>query len=429
VYSVDAGGNAEVAGVRRCDVLTHVNGARVSDIVDVRFHAAEPRVTLRLLRAGRPFTVSIRKEIDDPLGIEFEDALFDGIRTCRCRCAFCFYDQMRPGLRPTLYVRDDDFRLSFLDGNYLSLTNLTESDYRRIAEQGLSPLYVSVHATDPGVRRRLMGHPRAGGIMRELRRLAAADIEVHTQAVICTGINDGAILDRTIADLAGLYPHVRSLSVVPLGVTDHGLRVAPITREAPVGPTEARAILRQVHGWQARLLSRLGTRFVYASDEMYLRVQTRLPARARYEDFPQLDNGVGGARLMIDEAAAILRRLGRGKPAECRSATLVTGTMLAPILRRLVRRLNDGAGLRLRVQPVENRFLGRTVTTAGLLAGRDIMDALSVGRHREVVVPEMALRKGQFIDDMTLDEMAERLRARLRPARSLRQVLWPGEAG
>jgi putative radical SAM enzyme (TIGR03279 family) len=429
VYSVDPGGLAEQAGVRPGDVLTHANGARVRDIIDVRFQIAEADVKLRFLREGRARAVRISKEIDDPLGIEFQDVLFDGIRRCQCRCEFCFYDQMRPGLRPTLYVRDDDFRLSFLDGNYLSLTNLTDTDYARIERQRLSPLYVSVHATDPRIRQRLMGHRRAGEIMRQLERLADADIEVHTQAVICAGINDGAVLDGTISDLAGLYPHVRSLAVVPLGVTDHGLRVAPITREASVGVAEARAILRQVHSWQERLRPRLGSRFVFASDEMYLRVSTRLPGRDRYEDFPQLDNGVGGTRLLVDEAERILRRIRRGAAPGIRSATLVTGTMLAPILARLVERLNGGVRIRLTVQPVANRFLGTTVTTAGLLAGRDIVQALSGRRHREVIVPGMALNAGRFIDDMTLAEVADRLRVRLRPARSLRSVLWPQETG
>ena len=426
IASVIAGGPADLAGISPGDLLTHVNGRPVRDVIDVQFHAAEPDVCLTLQRGAKTLKLWLEKNIDDSLGIEFQQSFFDGIRTCQCRCKFCFYDQMPPGLRATLYVKDDDYRLSFLHGSYLTLTNLTDADYARIAEQRLSPLYVSVHATDPNVRNLLMGHQRAGNVMEGLRRLTEADIQVHTQIVVCPGINDGEILDRTIRDLASLHPGIASLSVVPLGLTRYSQTHPEIGYPKPVGPSEARTLLRTVHAFQREYLPKLGTRFVFASDELYLRVGTRVPSKIRYEDFPQLDNGVGSVRVMMEEANTAIRRIRRGFRVRRRQGTLVTGTMLEPVLSRVIDRVNHACDVRFKVVAIPNRFLGPSVTKAGLMAGRDIADALAGGSTTgDVLVPAIALRDGLFVDDVSLADVQDRLSRAVAPARSLLDVLWP----
>jgi putative radical SAM enzyme (TIGR03279 family) len=426
IASVTPGGPADLAGITPGDVLTHVNGRPVRDVIDVQFHAAEPDVCLTLQRGTKTLKLMLEKDIDDSLGIAFQQSFFDGVRTCQCRCKFCFYDQMPPGLRPSLYVKDDDYRLSFLHGTYLTLTNLTDEDYERIAEQRLSPLYVSVHATDPSVRNLLMGNKRAGEVMVGLRRLTKADIQVHTQIVVCPGINDGEVLDRSIRDLASLHPGVASLSVVPLGLTRFSRSDPEIGYPQPVGPAEARAMLKVVHVFQTEFLPKLGTRFVFASDEIYLRLGTRVPAKYRYEDFPQLDNGVGSVRVLTEEAGTAIRRISRGFRARRRQGTLVTGTMLEPVLSRVIDRINHACESEFRVAAIPNRFLGTSVTTAGLMAGRDIVTDLSAKPGSgDVIVPAIALRDGLFVDDVSLAEVQERLSRAVAPAHSLLDVLWP----
>ena len=370
ITGVAAKSAAERCGLRPGDGLLAVNEYPVRDVIDVQVLGSEPELALLYERDGVQHTCSVRRRYGEPLGLSFAQDLFDGRpRVCRNRCEFCFVRQMKPGLRAPLYIKDDDYRLSFLHGNYITLTNLDAADWQRIEEQFLSPLYVSVHATDPAVRIDLMRNPAAGPILEQLRRLADLGIEVHTQAVLVPGRNDGAHLDRTISDLAALYPAVRDVTVVPVGLTRWH---APDLRV--YADVEAAAVLDAALAWQTRLRSELGVGFVYPSDEWFLRARAPLPDVAAYDDLlPALiENGVGTTRRFLDgwdPLVTVLSGLGRDQ-------TWVTGELFAPTLRERAQLFAERSGSRVDVVSVRNRFFGETVTVAGLLTVEDVIHAL-----------------------------------------------------
>ncbi|HET89648.1 MAG TPA: DUF512 domain-containing protein, partial [Chloroflexi bacterium] len=351
IATVAAGGLAERMSLQPGDELLAVNGQPVRDVIDVQFYAAEERLALRVLRDGRAFRVEAEREYGELLGIEFAAPTFDGLRRCTNGCAFCFVAQMPPGLRPSLYVRDDDYRHSFLFGNYITLTNLEEADWRRIGEQGISPLYVSVHATETDLRRRMLCNPTAPDVLAQLARLTELGVEAHTQIVLLPEVNDGPHLDCSIGDLAALYPAVRSVSLAPVGITRFHRGGGRVHTEG-----EMRAVFEQATGWQARLRERLGVHFVYLSDEWYLRLGEPLPPLEAYDGLDLTENGVG-----------LVRRWSGPRPPRHGSSTWVTGTLFAPLLRAAAARWPN-----VEVVPVVNRFFGETVTVAGLLTGQDV---------------------------------------------------------
>jgi putative radical SAM enzyme (TIGR03279 family) len=374
VAAVGPGSLAARMGMRPGDLLLRVNGHMVQDVIDVRFHAAEDTVRLEWERRGKIRAGECRRTVRSALGLEFACPTFDtDIRRCNNRCPFCFVVQMAPGMRRTLHVKDDDYRYSFLYGNFVTLTNLTERDWRRIAEQHLSPLYVSVHATEPDVRARYLGNPKAGDILERLRFLAANRIEVHTQVVLAPGWNDGRHLGRTLTDLAGLYPAVRSCSVVPVGVTRfqrHGIR--------PYVWAEMEEVIRAVEEWQEERLRRIGSRFAFLTDEWYLATMRPVPALAAYEELDLRENGLGMVRGFLEDWRLLADRLRRGKGnLGWAGATLVTGRLFAGVLQEAAAEFSGLTGTALRVVPVPNRRLGETVTVAGLLTARDIIRALT----------------------------------------------------
>ncbi|MBC7105067.1 MAG: DUF512 domain-containing protein, partial [Firmicutes bacterium] len=391
------------------DRLLAVNGHRVRDFLDYRFHTAERRLCLRLIRRdGRQEELTVAKDWDEPLGLDFGKAAFGPVRRCRNRCLFCFVDQLPPGLRPSLYVKDDDYRLSFWEGNFVTLTNLGRHDLRRIADLRLSPLYVSVHATNPDLRARMMGNPRAAHVAAVLKELAAAGIALHCQIVLCPGLNDGPELRRTVEDLAGLWPAVRSVGIVPVGLTRFREGLYPLR---PVGGPEAAAVLELVDRYQRRFLRRLGTRLVFAADEFYFLAGDPLPPLARYEDLPQMENGIGLTTWFLERWRRARARLPRRLPARTRVA-LVTGELGMRALGPLVEAL--GAVENLEVLPVRvaNGFFGPGITVAGLLTGRDVREALgSVPRPDLVLVPGTAVQPetGLFLDGEALEELGARL--------------------
>lgn len=385
------------AGLRAGDVLLALNGMPLRDVIDVQFYAAEPELEFLIERAGRQKTLYANRRYGQALGLAFETELFDGkIRACRNNCDFCFVSQMAPGLRGPLYVKDDDYRLSFLHGNYITLTNLDESDWTRIAEQHLSPLYVSVHATEPDVRVGLMHNPRAGQIMEHLARLAEMDIEIHTQAVLAPGRNDGAHLDRTIADLAALHPAVADVTVVPVGLTRwHNPTMRPYT------DAEAAAVLAQVLDWQTRLRAELGIGFVYPSDEWFLRAGVPVPPLTDYDGLlPALvENGVGMVRLFLDGWEALQAKLAHlGGPCQ----TWVTGMLFAPVLREKAATFTAHTGLAADVVAVPNHAFGETVTVTGLLTVGDILAVLHEREIGDVLVLPDEVFRGP--DGCTLDD-------------------------
>ncbi len=392
-------GAAARAGVRAGDRLLAVNGRAVRDVIDVQVYAAEATLTLEVKRAGKRLVLNVDRRYGEPLGLGFAEPLFDGIRRCHNRCDFCFVAQMPRGMRPTLYVRDDDYRLSFLHGSYITLTNLTEEDWARIEAQHLSPLYVSVHATEAEVRRSLLRHPQAGEIVAQLRRLVAMGIEVHTQAVLIPGRNDGVHLDRTIDDLAALYPGVADLTVVPVGLTRyHAPGLRPFTRE------EARATLEQIVAWQGRLRPKLGVNFVYPSDEWFLRAgreASPIPPLDAYDGrLPLLmENGVGMVRDFLEHRDALEEALGE---LGVTSQTWVTGQLFAAELRAFAGSFTAQTGVAVAVVGVPNRTFGETVTVAGLLTVRDVLAALppDYPLGEAVILPAVMFRgpEGQALD-------------------------------
>jgi putative radical SAM enzyme (TIGR03279 family) len=409
IAMVAPGSLAERVGLQSKDELLAINGQRVRDVIDVQFYAAEERLALRVRRDGQELTVRAVRRYGESLGLEFEQPTFDGIRRCSNSCEFCFVVQMAPGLRRSLYVKDDDYRHSFLFGNYVTLTNLEETDWERIGEQSLSPLYVSVHATGPDLRRRMFHNPIAPDVMAQLRRLAGLGVEVHTQIVVVPGLNDGAHLDRSIADLAGLAPAVLSISIVPVGVTRYHRRGCRVPTDG-----EMRAVFEQVTGWQVRLHERLGVNLVYLSDEWYLRLGEEIPPAEAYDGLDLLENGVGLVRGFLDKWPALqsatsnLQSPTSNLQLPTSGVTLVTGVLFAPVLRRLAANM---AGVE--VVPVANRFFGETVTVAGLLTGQDVVAQL---RERylggSVVVLPAAMfggPEGQSLDGMRPQEIGEAL--------------------
>ena len=397
-------------GLRAGDELLSINSQPVCDILDYRFRTAEERLVLAIRRGTLNYEYCVFKEADEDLGLEFEEELFDGLLTCRNNCIFCFLDQMPGGLRKSLYVKDDDYRLSLAHGNYITLTNLSGENINRICEQRISPLYVSVHATEPDLRIRMLRSKAAGRIMEQLRTLASARITIHAQIVLCPGINDGEYLERTVRDLASLHPWVASIALVPVGLTKHRDGLTPLQ---PVGEKLAREVLRSCIGWQGEFKRRLGTRFVFPSDELYLLADSDFPSSAAYEGFPQLEDGIGLCRIFLDELRR-LRRTTSGKRIGDGRYVLVTGALAGPLVQQLADLLNEFDGVSARVCITKNRFLGETVTVAGLLAGRDIAEALrDIREEDEILIPRIALNDDKFLDDMTVSELQTQVVARI----------------
>lgn len=423
VEAVRPGSPAAAAGVRAGSRVLTANGRPLRDVVDYQFYTAEPLVELRVREPeGEERVYRFEKWPDEDLGLEFAEATWDGVRVCTNTCPFCFLKGLPKGMRRTLYVKDDDYRLSFLHGNFVTLTNLTEADWRRLEEQRLSPLYVSVHATELELRRRLLGNPSAPDILAQLRRLAALRIRVHTQIVLCPGVNDSTHLDRTLADLGALYPTVQSIAVVPVGATMQfeqrmGLIGKALAETRRCSPTYARRIVRQIRRWQRRFLREHGAAIVHAADEYYLLAGARVPAAVHYDGFPQYENGIGMTRVLIDDWRRTRRALtpspgkaevaegrGEGEPRSTMRVTVGCGTLIAPTLTRLFAECSALTGIAVQVVPVPNRRFGERINVSGLLTAGDFIAELQGRDLGDVLLlPRTALdyfgRK--FLDDGT----------------------------
>ncbi len=429
IASVDAGSLAAEAGLRPGDRVVAVNGVAPRDPIDFRFRTTEDFVELDVIHDGAPGVVEFEKPPDETLGIEFAGEAFGGTSLCNNKCFFCFLKGLPKGLRKPLYVKDDDYRLSFLHGNFVTLTNLDEDDWLRLAEQRLSPLNVSVHATDPTLRRELLGNPRAPDVRAQLRRLASIGIDVQTQVVLCPGVNDGAALDETIGELLR-HDNVRTIGVVPVGNSVDG--EARIDHPGMRGHTaaEARGVVRQIGRWQRRARASGGPSRAFASDEFYLTAGARIPSAARYEGFPQWENGVGMTRSLLDDWARVRRRIREGRvgPLRHERALLACGTLIAPTLRRLAGEAGALLGVDLQVVAVPNRLFGGRVNVSGLIPGADFAAALragDAGGDVPVFLPRSSLDYygHHFLDDMTADELGIALGRPLAFVYTLAEVL------
>jgi putative radical SAM enzyme (TIGR03279 family) len=410
IVSVAPDSLGERLELRPGDRLLAVNGHALRDIIDLQFYGAEECLEVGVERAGQEFSLSTEREYGEDWGLDFAAPLFDGIRSCHNRCPFCFVRGLPEGMRPSLYVHDDDYRLSFLYGNFVTLTNLAEEDWKRLEEQGLSPLYVSVQATEADLRRRLLGGRVIPDVLQQIERLGSIGILVHAQIVLCAGLNTGPALAQTVEDLWQRRDNVVSVAMVPAGLTRyHPTRLEPLTVEG------AYEVLAFADGWRRRAYREAGVRFVYPSDELYILAGRPVPGATTYDGFPQLANGVGLVRRWQDEWRRIERRLeeGRlcGQPAVA-SATLVTGQLFAPFLSEAAQCLERVTGIRCRALAVENRFFGPKVTVAGLLTGRDVAEQLA-GQElgQTVVLPRSMFDAAgeRTLDDWTEEELSASL--------------------
>lgn len=410
IKKIEEGSIAQELGLVPGDRLLAINGQQIRDIFDYQYEIQEGYVELLIEKTdGEQWLYEVEKDCEEELGAVFESGLMDEYHSCSNRCCFCFIDQMPPGMRETLYFKDDDSRLSFLQGNYITLTNMDRQELERVARYHFSPINVSVHTIDPELRCRMLHNRFAGDIMDKLHFLAQAGIEMNGQVVLCRGINDGAVLEQTVDGLAGLWPHMRSLSVVPVGLTRYRDGLEPLE---PFGKKEAEVLLDAVGVWQERLRKETGVGFVYASDEWYLLAGRSLPSQEMYDGYPQLENGVGMLRLLEEELAEALWEMEGDEREIC--GAVATGLLAAPFLEKYMERIQERfPRVRIRVYPIENRFFGESITVSGLLTGQDIWEQLKERDLGEkLLLPCNMLRSGEevFLDDWTVSELERRLK-------------------
>ena len=410
---------AEAAGIVAGDKLVAVDGVQVKDIIELSFYTSDYEVELELENAqGQRRQVHIDKYPDEDLGLEFEAAVFDKVSTCYNNCIFCFVDQMIPGMRKGLYVRDDDYRLSFLYGNFITLTNLKEEDFQRIIQTHMTPLYVSVHATDPKVRCEMMHNRFAGELMDKLERLFAAGIEVHTQIVCCPGYNDGEILAKSFHDLYARHPHVLTMAVVPVGITKHREGLHPLrtfTKE------EAAALIDQVTPWQRQCREETGKTFIYLGDEFYLLAGRDVPAAEWYDGFPQLENGIGLTRSFVDEWQATLPSLSSYQAAS--PAVIPVGESAFTVLQPLLDALNKQFSTSHSFVPVPNQFFGGKVNVTGLLTASDILRTCKESGKR-LILPAVVLNNDKlFLDDTALEQFRKEYPGKVDIAKDAKELL------
>lgn len=409
IVNVESGSPADLAGLSAEDRIVGINGQAVEDFIDFHFHAADSSLKIVGYPVGsdglRTFT--LEREPGKELGLQVEQ---QRVKTCRNRCIFCFVDQLPRGLRHSLYVKDEDYRYSFLQGNFITGTNLSGRDISRIIRMGLSPLYISVHATEPEVRRKIFDVSRRHEIMPLLERLITGGVRLHGQVVLCPGINDGPVLERTIEDFEGLGPGALSLAVVPVGLSGHRQHLRQIQ---PVTPAVADHTLRLIHRRQREFRHKRGGRFVFAADEFYLLAGRQIPSHKAYEGYPQIENGVGLVRSSIESLSRYLKR-GNPLPSKPgRRCCIVTGPLYQKVLEtRLLPLLESRLPGRFEIKVVANSLLGESITVAGLLAGRDILRALENAEPAHFyLLPASALNDdGYFLDDLHLDQISQALK-------------------
>lgn len=409
---VGTAGPSKAAGFKKGDMLISINGQRVEDVLDYMFYAADTELTVEVLRGNESIKWEIFKDEYEDLGLEFASFLMDEKRRCANNCVFCFIDQMPPGMRPTLYFKDDDARLSFLQGNYITLTNLKDRDVERMLAMRLN-VNVSVHTTNPELRVKMMGNQFAGKKLEYLYRLAGeGGVRVNCQIVLCPGLNDGPELERSLRDLSAL-PGVDSVAAVPVGLTKYRVGLAPLKG---VDREKALETLEIIEGFQWQNLEKYGSRKVYAADEFYLLAGRELPEEEAYEGYPQYENGVGLLRALMNEFKEGLEDLESREFS--REVSIACGTLAAPAISECARMAMEAvSGLKVTVYPIVNHFFGRSITVTGLLTGGDLVNQLK-GRPlgQELLISSVMLKADEpiFLDDMTLDELSEGLKIPVR---------------
>jgi len=422
------GSIGEELGFEIGDAIVAINGERPRDLIDYQYLCTEEELTIEVLdKHGETHHIELEKDYDDNLGLEFETALFDGLIQCNNRCPFCFIDQQPPGKRESLYLKDDDYRLSFLYGSYLTLTNLTQREWDRIAQMRLSPLYVSVHATEPDLRSKLLKNPRAGKILEQLQWFQDHHLQIHAQVVVCPEINDGIHLERTLRDLAkfhqGDLPTVLSAAVVPVGLT----RFRPEEDELiPVSTEKAQSIIQQVQPLQKEFHQALGTNFAWLADEWFLMGRQALPPASHYEDYPQLGNGVGSIRQFIQEFQTVAQTMLPSQINSPRRLTWVVGNAVEIAFQPLVEQLNCVSGLNVELAPCRSNYWGQEITVTGLLTGEDLLTTLQGKDLGDgILLPSLMLKDHdtRFLDDLTLETVSQKLGISIFPVTGIAHLI------
>jgi len=430
IQGVSPGSFAMKLGIEPGDRVLGINGNPLQDALDFQFQAQSNEVVIDVDRNGSILRYELELEGDEFWGVTFADPTFDGVRVCENACPFCFIKQIPKGMRRSLYVMDDDYRYSMLYGSFVTLTNLTEDDWHRIESQHMSPMHVSVHATNPELRVALVGNPKAADIMDHLRRLEAAGIDFHAQLVLCPGVNDGEELDRSLEDLSSLGSHLLSIAGVPVGLSKHGqerqskqirlsrtcMRLLPdsnreMIRVRRYEPEEASRVIDHAERWQRRFQTERGDTFFHLGDEFYLMTGREVPGADHYAGFPQIEDGIGITRHFIDGLTRYIRRA-RPKRLQGAVGTVACGTLIGPTMIESVRRFNDHTGAGLDVVPVENQFLGPEINVSGLLSGQDLVAGLGLSRGTGPVFVSRKMisdRTGTLLDDQRLEDVADRL--------------------
>ena len=413
VTGITPGSIAEEMGIEPGDRLISINGQKIEDIFDYQFYSEDEEILLLVEKAdGEQWELEIEKDADEQLGMEFGSGLMDEYRSCRNKCIFCFIDQMPKGMRDTLYFKDDDSRLSFLQGNYVTLTNMSDHDIDRIIRYHLEPINISFHTTNPELRCQMLHNRFAGEALKKVDRLYEAGIEMNGQIVLCRGINDGEELERTIRDLSGYLPCLQSVSVVPVGLTKYRDGLYPLE---PFTPEDARKVLEVVRRWQDELYEKWGSHFIHAGDEWYLLAGEEMPPQERYDGYLQLENGVGMMRLLEDEFREAFEKLpGDEMPRE---VSVATGKLAYPLICSMAEKLKSRyPGTVIHTYQIENRFFGERITVAGLVTGQDLKEQLSGKKLGKALLLPCNMFRSQeevFLDDMTLDELKDALQSEI----------------
>ena len=410
IESVRPGSIAEELGIEPGDILLEIDGQVIEDIFDYQFYVESEELLVVIRKAnGEEWELEIEKDVDEDLGIDFGKGLMDEYHSCHNKCIFCFIDQMPPGMRDTLYFKDDDSRLSFLQGNYVTLTNMSEKDMNRIVRYRLEPINISFQTTNPELRCKMLHNRFAGNIFPKVQRLYEAGIEMNGQIVLCKGYNDGAELERSISDLSKYLPHLKSVSVVPVGLSKYRDGLAPLE---PFTREDAKEVLATIHKWQKKLYEQWGLHFIHAGDEWYLLAGEPIPEEENYDGYIQLENGVGMLRLLEDEVAEELSK--REGDDRHRHVTIATGKAAAPSLEKHMQKIREKyPNVQAEVITIINYFFGESITVSGLITGKDLMEQLE-GRDLGdcLLLPCNMLRSGKnvFLDDVTVEEVEERLK-------------------
>ena len=418
ITRVEPGSIAEEMEIGAGDRLLEINGQPIEDVFDYQYLTQDDYVEVLVAKpSGEEWLLEIDKDYEEDLGIIFENGLMDDYRSCSNKCIFCFIDQMPPGMRPTLYFKDDDSRLSFLQGNYVTLTNMSDVDVERIIKYHMSPINISFQTTNPELRCRMLHNRFAGEALKKVDRFYEAGIEMNGQIVLCKGFNDGEELERSIRDLTRYLPHLKSVSVVPVGLSKYRDGLEPLE---PFEREDAKAVIGQIRRWQEKLYPEYGLHFVHASDEWYVLAGEELPPEETYDGYLQLENGVGMLRLMMEEFEDAMERLSQPGALEGRilsgTYSSVTGQISYPYIRRMADRIMERfPDIRILVYPIRNDFFGERITVTGLLTGQDILRQLRGKELGEILcLPENLLRSGEHVllDDITVEDIAGTLQVR-----------------